>query len=87
MNNKKVICVTIITLALLFTCSCSTPELKPALESEPPIPTGFTTYTSEGLFSISYPSDWSPATSIMEEVWEEVIREMKSEYGEDDTRI
>jgi hypothetical protein len=47
--------------------------------SEPTILAGFSTYTSEGLFSISYPSDWAAATSIMGELWEAIEEEMESE--------
>ena len=46
--------------------------------SEPPIPAHFSTYTSEDLFSISYPPDWTPATSIIGELWEEIKEEMES---------
>jgi hypothetical protein len=36
--------------------------------AEPNIPSNYTTYTDEqGLFSISYPNDWEPMLSIMEE--------------------
>ena len=39
--------------------------------TEPEIPVHFSTYTDENaLFSISYPPDWEPALSIMEEVME-----------------
>ena len=48
--------------------SVATQELLPL--GEPEIPSHYTTYTSEGLFSISYPPDWALATSIMEEVFE-----------------
>ena len=58
----------IILPGLLAACTSSkvTPETKP----EPEIPTDYSTYTSEGLFSISYPPDWTPMTSIMEELME-----------------
>lgn len=57
-----------------------TPTPTPEVEqtSEPAIPAHFTTYTHEGLFSISYPSDWQPATSIMEELLEETKKEMEA---------
>jgi len=55
----------------LLILSCTAPEVEPALTSEPPIPVNYSTYVSEGLFSISYPPYWTPATSIMEEVWKE----------------
>ena len=50
---------------------------KPTAEATSP--PQFSTYTSNGLFSISYPSDWEPATAIMGELWEAVEEEMRSE--------
>ncbi len=44
----------------------------PARVSEPAIPAHFTTYTSEGLFSISYPPDWELALS-KEELFHAVV--------------
>ena len=76
---KKSICsVTMIMMLLLLTVSCSPPALTPATTPEPQIPPHFSTYTSEGLFSISYPPDWVPATSIMEEAFEEIKESMES---------
>ncbi len=77
MIRKLIFSLTMI-LPVLVTMSCTTPELTPTPTTEPEIPTHFSTYTSEGLFSISYPPDWVPATSIMEEVFEEVKEVMKS---------
>jgi len=62
----------------LLIVSCTSPALTPAITTEPEIPAHFTTFTSEGLFSISYPPDWVPATSIMEEVFEQAKEWMKS---------
>jgi len=45
---------------------------------ETPIPDSFSTYTSEGFFSISYPPDWAPNLSIIEEVEEETKKYAKS---------
>ena len=39
---------------------------------ETPIPESFSTYTSEGFFSISYPPDWVPVMSIIEELEKEI---------------
>ena len=55
-----------------------TPSPTPAPTTESEIPANFTTYTSEGLFSISYPQDWAPATSIMGELEEEIKEWVKS---------
>lgn len=43
------------------------------------IPTSFDTYTSEGFFSISYPPDWSPEMSLVEEIEEGVLQFLKDE--------
>lgn len=77
MIRKLIFSLTVI-LVVLVTMSCTTPELTPTPTTEPEIPTHFSTYTSEGLFSISYPPDWVPAISIMEELWEEAIEWIKS---------
>ncbi len=90
MIRKLTISLITITTLLLLSLSCAPPELEPTQTSEPPIPTHFTTYNSEGLFSISYPPDWVPATSIMEELWEETKELMKStdpEVSLEDTSI
>lgn len=43
-------------------------NLSTTTNAEPNIPSNYTTYTDEqGLFSISYPNDWEPMLSIMEE--------------------
>ena len=77
MIKKLILSLSIVTIVLLVTMSCAPPTLTPTTTPEPEIPAHFTTYTSEGLFSISYPPDWVPATSIMEELFEEVKEWMK----------
>jgi len=77
MIKKLILSLSIVTIVLLVTMSCAPPTLTPTTTPEPEIPAHFTTYTSEGLFSISYPPDWIPATSIMEELFEEVKEWMK----------
>ena len=76
-NRLTVIVMAIVIFSLLIT-SCTSPVLTPSITTEPEIPAHFTTFTSEGLFSISYPPDWVPATSIMEELFEEAKEWMKS---------
>ena len=78
MIKKLILSLSIVTIVLLVTMSCASPTLTPTTTPEPEIPAHFTTYNSEGLFSISYPPDWVPATSIMEELWEETKELMKS---------
>ena len=39
---------------------------------ETPIPESFSTYTSEGFFSIPYPPDWVPVISVIEELEKEI---------------
>lgn len=53
------------------------------LPSEPAtytIPASFSTYTSEGFFSISYPSDWSAEMSFIEEM-EELTEQFLDDVG------
>jgi len=70
MINKLTVALTVPMIVLLLTVSCGPPELTPTTTEEAQIPPHFATYTSEGLFSISYPPDWVPATSIIEEMSE-----------------
>ena len=74
-KKLAVIVITAMILSLLAV-SCTTPTLTPTTTPEPEIPAHFSTYTSEGLFSISYPPDWVPATSIIEEVFEAVVEQL-----------
>jgi len=65
--------VLLILASFALAVSCAPPELKPAtsINYTPAVPiSGFTTFTSEGLFSISYPQDWSLANSLLEELRE-----------------
>ncbi len=78
MIKKLTVTIAMTIILSLLAVSCAAPTLTPATTPEPEIPAHFTTYTSEGLFSISYPPDWAPATSIMEEVFEEIKEVMKS---------
>lgn len=78
MKRLLILCssIMLIVLSLATIVSCQqnpapAPALTPAPVTEPAIPTNFTTYTSEGFFSISYPQDWSPAISVMEELEKE----------------
>jgi hypothetical protein len=70
-------------LAVLLVISCgggsgtttpvgTTPTTTPATTSETPIPSDYNTYTSEGLFSISYPSDWLLNLPLMRSFEEEI---------------
>ena len=78
MIRKLAITFTMTIILSLLAVSCAAPTLTPTTTSEPEIPAHFTTYTTEGLFSISYPPDWVPATSIMEEMLEEAKEWIKS---------
>lgn len=78
MTRKLIIIVTALMILLPLTLSCATPELEPTTTAEPPIPDYYSTYTSEGLFSISYPSDWVPAMSVLEEASEAAIELVES---------
>ena len=77
--------VAILLLTLLFFLGCQpqpTPEVAPTPApatkqvQESDIPANFTTYTEEGLFSVSYPSDWRPAKSMIDYIMEESEKEI-----------
>jgi len=54
-------------------------SLEPFAQSEPLIPTNFTTYTDEvNLFSISYPENWEPAFSMIERFKQETSDYLES---------
>jgi hypothetical protein len=78
MAKKLVFIATALMILLPLGFSCAAPELEPTMTDEPPIPAHYSTYTSEGLFSISYPPDWVPATSLIEEVTEWVEEWLES---------
>jgi len=50
----------------------------PVVELDPEIPPNFTTYTSEGLFSISYPPDLVPDIEFIDELSENAKETMKT---------
>lgn len=76
---KNLIFGVIILLTLIVGITgCTTEKLVP----EPTIPADYSTYTVEGLYSISYPQDWVPATSVMDELKEEVSALMESEMSD-----
>ena len=79
-------CIIIVVISLLSAaCDTDNESTPPVVEAEPwPIPEDFKTYTKEGLFSISYPQDWAPAQSMMEELWEEIQEAWESLYSDAD---
>lgn len=78
MIKKLTATITTAMILSLLAISCAPPTLTPAIKPEPEIPAHFTTYASEGLFSISYPPDWVFVTSMMEEVGKEAKEYLKS---------
>jgi len=78
MIRKLIVTFAIAIIVLMLTVSCAPPTPTPTTTPEPEIPAHFTTYTHEGLFSISYPSDWQPAISIMEETFEAAKKELEA---------
>lgn len=75
MKKCFLVVLAILLLVALIIGGCAkpapTPAPTPAPSTETVIPSHFTTYTDEvGLFSISYPPDWEPALSVMEELVE-----------------
>ncbi len=74
--KKIILIISLILIVLINGCNSTltpTTTPKPILirTLEPKIPSHYSTYISEGFFSISYPQDWEPVTSIMEELFEE----------------
>lgn len=74
----SVILIVLLSVIMVVSCQQPTPAPAPAPAAESEIPATFSTYTSEGLFSISYPQGWAPATSIMGEIEEEIKEWIKS---------
>ena len=64
--------------------SCVEPTCLPSPEeSEPAIPSHFTTYTDKlGLFSISYPPEWELALEVIEEA-EQAVKDIISSIDSD----
>jgi hypothetical protein len=60
------------------TTSAPTTTITTTTTSETPIPSDYTTYTSEGLFSISYPSDWELLLMLVEPEAKELIAIIES---------
>ena len=84
--NKRIIfaliAVIMISLFIGLLLACAAPSPTPTPAPETPIPTHYSTFTEEGLYSISYPPDWEPALSIIEEVEQFVKEQLKSENPE-----
>jgi hypothetical protein len=73
MNKKYIIwglsvaCILNLLTGCVPTITTTTPFV------EPEIPENYTTYTDEqGLFSISYPNDWEPFLSLLEDAFQSV---------------
>jgi hypothetical protein len=72
-----VIIIPLLTVAAA--CGSGSTSSPVGQQADPwPIPADFTTYTKEGYFSISYPQDWSPALSVIEDVWQEIQEGMEA---------
>lgn len=70
-------CLLVLSIVLLTAIvpGCSEPEVPPQVE----IPANYTTYTDDtGLFRISYPPDWEPALSVMQQAEESVKQLVRS---------
>jgi len=85
---NAVILSILLLAVLIIGCAGPTPAPTPSLAPapvptpEPAIPEHYTTYSEEGLFSISYPSNWEPALSLMEELEQTTKDLLKGEYPE-----
>lgn len=90
--NKRIMVAPILiitissSIGLVPGCAAPAPAPAPSPVTAPApetlIPTNYSTYTEEGLYSISYPSDWEPALSIIEEINQEAKEIIKSEDPE-----
>ena len=69
-------------IGLLSGCAAPAPAPTPAPAPVPTpetsIPANYSTYTEEGLFSISYPSNWEIVTSAAQELLPEVKEQLQS---------
>lgn len=71
MDRRVLATVPILMLALAVLAGCGGGEVEQSPTPAPTVPLHFTTYTDDlGLFSISYPSDWEPALSVLGELHE-----------------
>lgn len=78
--NKLSLLIAILLIAILLLVACggstnsqtTTTTPTTTTTSEIPIPSDYKTYTSEGLFSISYPSDWLLNLPLMRSFEEEI---------------
>jgi hypothetical protein len=64
-SASVMIAALLIAVLLLAACGGGSGTTTPATTSETLIPPDYKTYTSEGLFSISYPPDWLLSTFLM----------------------
>ena len=75
----KRLLITIASFILIAGCHGFSDEAQaPVVEIEREIPPDFITYTSEGLFSISYPPELIDMTSMQEEISEGVEEAMQA---------
>ncbi len=80
------ILVLVLALALITACSSDSQTTQETQESIT-AHKDFTTYSMEDYFDISYPSDWVPAQSILDELWEETLQNMGAEGLEETSLI
>jgi hypothetical protein len=80
-TKKKIIffgAALLMMASFMFPVGCAEEEIP----TEPEIPSHFTTYTEEGLFSISYPPEWETALSLIEDL-EEYVKEVITSIDSD----
>jgi hypothetical protein len=76
--GKATIWLTVSTLVTALPSGCSGETKTATSTPEATIPASFTTYTREGLFSISYPSHWDSATPWTDEQFEKIKEALES---------
>ena len=82
--NRLIYAVISILPVLFFIAACSSDSSNS--QESGGIPEGFTTYSMEGYFEISYPSDWKPAQSILDELWADTLDDLGTE-GLEETEL
>jgi hypothetical protein len=81
--NRKIFSVFLSLIGLTSLLAGCSSAVKTTTFVEPTIPADFATYTDEqGLFSISYPDDWEPITSLAQDASDVVKDIIKSNDDE-----
>lgn len=87
MKKLSILCAVVVFALLIIAFGCAAPAATPTPVAtstpvaEPAIPAHFSTYTKQGIFSISYPPEWEPVLSVipeLEQITKEFIESVES---------